>query len=149
MSNRKLRFLSLYSISSAYATTNIHHTYFPYTIYQVYDFHNIMHISHIFIHQNAQWMHDLNTYPSSPRYLYTKALIPSCDAPISKGLIDNPSTRRISVLGRLVPKSWYQTSTNYPWTSSYSAPLPYVLSPRPIHSYLNLKYEKKMNNYSS
>ena len=33
MSNRKVRFLSLYSISSTYATTNIHHTYFPYTIY--------------------------------------------------------------------------------------------------------------------
>ena len=38
MSNRKLRVLSLDSISSAYATINIHHTYFPYTIYQVYDF---------------------------------------------------------------------------------------------------------------
>ena len=43
MSNRKFRFLSLYSISSAYATTNIHHTHFPYTIHQVYDLYNIQH----------------------------------------------------------------------------------------------------------
>ena len=71
-----------------------------------------------------------------------------CDAPISGGLVDNPSTRGISVLGRLAPKSWYRIGTNYPWTSSYSVPLPYVPSRGPIHSYLNLKYEKKMNNYS-
>ena len=74
-SNRKLRFLSLYSISSAYATTNIRHTYFPYTIYQVYDFPIYDTIScnilHILSHQNAQWMHDLNPCPSSLRYLYT------------------------------------------------------------------------------
>ena len=71
-----------------------------------------------------------------------------CDVPIFGGPVDNPSTRRISVFGRLAPKSWYLTSTNYPWTPSYSAPLPYVPSPGHIHSYLNLKYEKKMNNYS-
>ena len=71
-----------------------------------------------------------------------------CDAPISGGPVDNPSTSEISVLGRFAPKSWYRISTNYPWTPSYSAPLPYVPSPGPIHSYLNLKYEKKMNNYS-
>ena len=38
-------------------------------------------ILHIFIHQNAQWMHDLNLCPSSPRYLYTYAMILRCDAP--------------------------------------------------------------------
>ena len=49
VSNSNLRFLSLYTISSAYATTNIHHTHFPYTIYQVYDLYNIEHniIQHI------------------------------------------------------------------------------------------------------
>ena len=30
---------------------------------------------------NAKWMHDLTRFPSSPRYAYTYALIPSCDAP--------------------------------------------------------------------
>ena len=74
MSNRKLRSLSLYSISSAYATTNLHHTHFPYTIYQLYDLYCIQHIfvqniTHIYS-SNAQWMHDLNPCPSSLRYLY-------------------------------------------------------------------------------
>ena len=59
------------------------------------------------------------------------------------GPVDNLLTYRISVLGRLAPKSWYQTGTNYPWTPGYSTPLPYVPSPGPIHSYLNLKYKKK------
>ena len=71
-----------------------------------------------------------------------------CDAPISESPVDNPSTRGIYILGRFAPKSWYWTDINYPWTSSYLTPLPYVPSSGPIHSYLNLKYEKKMNNYS-
>ena len=71
-----------------------------------------------------------------------------CDAPIVGGPVNNPSTHRIYVLGRLAPKSWYRTGTNYPWTPSYSALLPYIPSPGLIHSYLNLNYEKKMNNYS-
>ena len=68
---------------------------------------------------------------------------------ISGGPIDNPSTSGISVLGHFAPKSWYRTGTNYPWTLSYLAQLPYVPSLGPIRSYLNLKYEKTMNNYSS
>ena len=31
----------------------------------------------------------------------------SCDALISRGPVDNPSTCEISVLGHLAPKSWY------------------------------------------
>ena len=38
-----------------------------------------------------------------------------------------------------MPKFWYWTGTNYPWTPSNSEALPYVPSPGPIHSYLNLK----------
>ena len=74
--------------------------------------------------------------------------IPHYDTRISGGPVDNSSTCRISILGRLTLKSWNRTSTNYPWTPSYSAPLPYVPLPRPIYSYLNLKYEKRINNYS-
>ena len=115
----------------------------------------IIHTNHHTYHtacyeQNTQdtTMHDLDPCLSSPRYSYTYALIPSCEAPISKGPIDNPSTCGISTLGHLAPKSWYRTGTNYPWTPSYSAPLRYVPSPGPIHSYLNLKYENKIFNYS-
>ena len=102
----------------------------PYTIHHVYYSHKSPHISHNML--------------STKLY----ALIPSYDALIFGGPVDNPSTRRIYVLGRFAPKSWYLTSTNYPWTPSYSAPLPYAPSPGPIHSCLNLKYEKKMNNYN-
>ena len=71
-----------------------------------------------------------------------------CDVPIFGDPVDNPSTHRISIISRLALKSWYQTSTNYPWAPSYLTPLPYIPSPGLILSYLNLKYKKKMNNYS-
>ena len=77
-----------------------------------------------------------------------KLRVCDCDALISGGHIDNTSTHRISVLGYLAPKSWYRAGTNYLWTPSYSTPLSYVPSLGPIYSYLNMKYEKKMNNYS-
>ena len=82
-SNIKFRFLSLYSISSAYATTNIHHTYFPYTIYQVYDFtihdtisctysHNHYTSPMVHITTPKQSMHTMSCstpIPTNPRYL--------------------------------------------------------------------------------
>ena len=48
------------------------------------------------------------------------------DAPIFGGLIDNLSTHGISVLGRIAPKSWYQTGTNYPWTQSLDFSFPFI-----------------------
>ena len=58
-----------------------------FTKYRIHTIYNIAscNISHILIHQNVQWMLDLNPCLSSPRYLYTRALIPSCDAPILEG----------------------------------------------------------------
>ena len=73
----------------------------------------------------------------------------TCDTPIFGGPIDNPSTHGISVLSHVAPKSSYRNGTNYLWTLSYLAPLPYVPSPDPINSYLNLKYEKMTIDYSS
>ena len=46
-------------------------THFLYTIYQAYNAISC-NAHHKLNHQNAQWMHDLNLRPSSPRYLYTK-----------------------------------------------------------------------------
>ena len=47
-----------------------------YILFTKYIIHTTYHtvscnISHIFVYQNAQWMHDLEPCPSSPRYLYT------------------------------------------------------------------------------
>ena len=47
-----------------------------YILFTKYIIHTTYHtvscnISHIFVYQNAQWMHDLDPCPSSPRYLYT------------------------------------------------------------------------------
>ena len=54
---------------------------FSYATHQAYK--HITHITNMlytpFI--NAKWMHDLTRFPSSPRYSYTYALKPSCDAP--------------------------------------------------------------------
>ena len=89
--------------------------------------------------------------PGFDQQAFVKAMgaaFTTSDAPIFGGPVDNPSTYGISILDHLAPKSWYRTGTNYPWTPSYPTPLPYIPLPGPIHSYLNLKYEKKMNNYS-
>ena len=44
----------------------------------------------------------------------------------------------------------FRMLTSYQWDprDKGATPLPYVPSPGPIHSYLYLKYENKMNNYS-
>ena len=117
------------------------------TLYIIHTNHHTYHTACQAQYTQHTTMHDLDPCPLSPRYSYTYALISSCDAPISGGPVDNPSTHEIFILGHWAPKSWYWTSTNYLWTPSYSTPLPYVPSLGPIHSYLNLNYENKTINY--
>ena len=86
-----------------YITLISHILFIKHMIYTTYNTISC-NIPHILIHQNAQWMHDLNPCPSSPRYSYTYALIPRRDA-LNPGvpLITHQPVKFLWILGDPIP----------------------------------------------